>query len=190
MERHKKAGAGSLLKTREITYIGLFAAVMCICSWISVPMTIPFTLQTFAVFLATALLGIRLGTITVVTYVLLGAIGLPVFSGFKGGIGVLLGPTGGYIIGFIFSAMTTGLIIGYKGRSRAVMAIAMAAGLLVCYIFGTVWFMQIYTGAGKAVSLVTVLGWCVIPYIIPDCCKILAAVIVADRLKNAIKADI
>ena len=93
------------MKTLDMAYIGLFAVVITICSWISIPTVVPFTLQTFAVFLAVAVLGGKRGTLSVIVYVLLGAVGLPVFSGFKGGIGVLLNTTGGYIIGFIFSAL-------------------------------------------------------------------------------------
>ena len=83
------------MKTLDMAYIGLFAVVIAICSWISIPTVVPFTLQTFAVFLAVAVLGGKRGTLSVIVYVLLGAVGLPVFSGFKGGIGVLLNTTGG-----------------------------------------------------------------------------------------------
>ena len=93
------------MQTLDMAYIGLFAVVIAICSWISIPTVVPFTLQTFAVFLAVAVLGGKRGTLAVIVYVLLGAVGLPVFSGFKGGIGVLLNTTGGYIIGFVFSAL-------------------------------------------------------------------------------------
>ena len=79
------------LRTVDVAYIGMFVAVMAICSWISIPATVPFTLQTFAVFMAVGLLGGKRGTIAVVTYVLLGAVGAPVFAGFAGGIGALLG---------------------------------------------------------------------------------------------------
>ena len=182
IDMQNEARARNMFSAGEITYAGLFVAAMAICSWISIPMTIPFTLQTFAVFLATAVLGMRLSTITVVVYVLLGAAGLPVFSGFRGGIGVLMGPTGGYIIGFIFSALVTGFMIEHLGRDKRVMAAAMVVGLLVCYAFGTVWFIQMYTRTSGAVSLASVLGWCVIPYILPDCVKILAAIVVAERL--------
>ena len=175
------------LKTREITYIGLFVAVMAICSWISIPMTIPFTMQTFAVFLTVALLGTKLGTITLAAYMLLGAVGLPVFSGFKGGLGVLMGPTGGYIIGFIFSALITGTMIERLGRGKVMMVAAMLVGLAVCYAFGTVWFLKVYANTKGAVSVATALGWCVIPYILPDCVKILLAVTVAERLKKSMK---
>ena len=90
------------MQTLDMAYIGLFAVVIAICSWISIPTVVPFTLQTFAVFLAVAVLGGKRGTLAVIVYVLLGAVGLPVFSGFKGGIGVLLNTTGGFIIGFVF----------------------------------------------------------------------------------------
>ena len=109
------------MKTREIAYIGLCTALIAVCSWISIPLTVPITLQTFAIFLTVALLGLKNGTITVLVYILLGAIGLPVFSGFKSGAAVLLGTTGGYIIGFLFSAIVVGLILKFFGKSTLVM---------------------------------------------------------------------
>ena len=121
----------SALNVQDITLIGLFTAVMAVCSWISIPATVPFTLQTFAVFLTCGLLGGRRGTLTVLVYLLLGAIGLPVFSGFTGGIGHLAGPTGGYIIGFIFSAlvMWLGEQIDIKGIGNGI-SILLFAGIL------------------------------------------------------------
>ena len=83
------------MKTKDMALIGLFAALLAICSWISIPTTIPFTLQTMGVFLAVGLLGGKRGTISILLYLLIGAVGVPVFSGFKGGIGALAGPTGG-----------------------------------------------------------------------------------------------
>ena len=101
---HQKTHA-SALRTTDIAYIGLFVAAMAICSWISIPLVVPVTLQTFAVFLAVGLLGGKRGTIAVCAYIFLGAIGVPVFAGFGGGPGALLGQSGGYIIGFIFTAL-------------------------------------------------------------------------------------
>ena len=89
-------------KTKEIILISLSAALICICSWIQVPSAVPFTLQTFAVFLVSAVLGAKKGVAATLVYILLGAVGLPVFSGFQGGVGVLLGATGGYVFGFVF----------------------------------------------------------------------------------------
>ena len=93
------------IRTRDVAYIAIFTALMAVCSWISIPTAIPFTLQTMAVFLAVGLLGGKRGTLAVTAYVLLGAVGAPVFANFSGGIGILLGQTGGYILGFIGSAL-------------------------------------------------------------------------------------
>lgn len=174
-------------KTLTLTYIALSAALIAVCSWISIPTTVPFTLQTFAVCLVTALLGTKRGIFAVIVYICLGAVGFPVFSGFKGGFGVLLGTTGGYIIGFIFTALIVGLVVDKLGRSIPVMAAAMVIGIAVCYIFGTAWFMLVYTSQTGTVGLMTVLGWCVFPFIIPDIIKIVVATILADRLHKFIK---
>lgn len=175
------------LRTVDVAYIGLFVAVMAICSWISIPATVPFTLQTFAVFMAVGLLGGKRGTIAVLTYVLLGAIGVPVFAGFSGGIGALLGNSGGYIVGFIFSALVMWAITAKFGEKTWVLGLSMVLGLIVCYAFGTMWFMIAYTANTGAVGIVAVLGWCVIPFIIPDLCKIGIALILTKRLKRHVK---
>ena len=95
----------SRIRTADMAYIALFAVLMAVCAWISIPFAVPFTLQTFAVFAALAILGGRRGTLSVVVYLLLGAVGLPVFAGFKGGLAALLGTTGGYILGFLLTAL-------------------------------------------------------------------------------------
>lgn len=162
----------------------MFAVIIAICSWISVPAAVPFTLQTMAVFTAVGLLGGKRGTVAVLVYILLGAIGIPVFAGFSGGIGVLAGTTGGYIVGFLFSALLMWGMETAFGRNRLVLCISMLLGLIVCYAIGTVWFMAVYTSSTGAVDLMTVLGWCVIPFIIPDCIKIAIALLLTDRLKR------
>ncbi len=169
--------------TKDIALTALFVAVMAVCSWISIPATVPFTLQTFGVFLSVGLLGGKRGSLAVLVYLLLGAVGLPVFSGFTGGIGHLLGPTGGYIIGFIFSALLMWLAERLFGKSVTVLAVSMIAGLIVCYAFGTSWFMSVYTKNTGEIGLMTALGWCVIPYIIPDVAKIVLAVLLTRRLR-------
>ena len=138
--------SGRKLTTRDITVCALSIALITVCSWISIPMTIPFTLQTFAVCLIAALLGARRGVISVLAYILLGAIGVPVFAGFKGGIGSLLGPTGGYIIGFIFTAFIAGLAAEHFGRKLQILIPAMILGILICYAFGTAWFVIMKDG--------------------------------------------
>ena len=103
--------AATRSKTYDIVYIAVFAVIMAICSWISIPAAVPFTLQTFGVFIAVGILGGKRGTLSVLVFILLGAIGVPVFAGFSGGIGVLAGTTGGYIIGFLFSDRRTDCLL-------------------------------------------------------------------------------
>lgn len=177
-------GAVNRSRTYDVAYIGIFTALIAICSWISIPAAIPFSLQTFAVFLAVSVLGGKRGTLAVVVYVLMGAIGIPVFAEFTGGIGIILRNTGGYIIGFIFSALSMWLIESLFGRKLWVQGIAMVLGLIVCYAFGTAWFMCVYMRDTGAVGMTTVLGWCVIPFIIPDALKIVLALTLSSALKK------
>lgn len=179
-----QAGAAGRGKTYDMAYCAIFAVLIAICSWISIPMAVPFTLQTFAVFLAVAVLGGRRGTMAVVVYVLLGAIGAPVFAGFTGGIGIIMNNTGGYIIGFIFSALCMWMMERMFGRSTWVQAVSMVVGLIVCYAIGTVWFMTVYMRTTGEVGLVTVLGWCVFPFIIPDVVKIVLALSLGKALRK------
>ena len=171
-------------KTRDIVYMSVFTAMISICSWISIPASIPFTLQTMGVFTTVGLLGGKRGTLTVLTYILLGAIGVPVFAGLTGGVSVLLGTTGGYIIGFLLSALLMWGIETIMGRNQIVLAFSMVAGLIVCYVFGTAWFMLIYTQHSGVIGLSTVLGLCVITFIIPDLIKIGVALFLTNRLKK------
>lgn len=179
--------AATRSKTYDMVYIAIFAVLMAICSWISIPATVPFTLQTFAVFLAVCVLGGRRGTLAVVVYILMGMTGIPVFSGFTGGIGVLIGNTGGYIIGFVFSALIMWAAEAMFGKKTWILAISMVIGIIVCYAFGTVWFMAVYTKNAGTIGLATVLGWCVIPFIIPDCVKIGLALAFGKRLSGIMK---
>ena len=179
-----RAGAANRRKTYDMAYIGIFTGLIAICSWISIPTLVPFTLQTFAVFLAVSILGGKRGTLAVVVYVLLGAIGVPVFAEFTGGIGIILRNTGGYIIGFIFSALIMWLIESLFGRKIWVQGISMVIGLLACYAVGTAWFMFVYMRDTGAVGLSTVLGWCVIPFVIPDAVKIALALTLSNILRK------
>ncbi len=178
------------MKTIDMVYVAMFAVLMAICSWISIPMTIPFTLQTFGVFLAVGVLGGKRGSLSILIFILLGTVGIPVFSGFSGGVGVLLGATGGYIIGFIFSALLMWLIETLFGRKLWVLGISMVLGLIVCYTFGTAWFMVVYSQSSGAIGLVTALGWCVFPYIIPDIVKIALALVLTKRLRKILKLEL
>ena len=170
------------ITTREAAYIAMGAALIAVCSWISVPTTVPFTLQTFAICLVTAVFGLKLGLWTVAIYLLLGAVGAPVFSGFKGGLGALLGVTGGYLIGFLFMVLIVGLAVKRFGRGPWVLALSMVLGILVCYAFGTAWFMVVYARNSGPIGIAAALGWCVFPYLIPDGIKIALATLLTGRL--------
>lgn len=187
----KTAASGSQhRKIVAMVQIALFAAIIAICSWIQIPLTVPFTLQTFAVFCTLGILGGKNGTISVLLYIILGAVGVPVFAGFSGGVGVLLGTTGGYIIGFLFTALLYWAITHFFGDKLPVMIIAMALGLVVCYAFGTAWFMLVYVRTTGAVGLMTALGWCVFPFILPDCVKIALAILLAKRIpKHLVRSN-
>lgn len=184
IQKKKKAGKARVI---DIALTALMSALIAVCSWISLPIgQVPFTLQTFAVFAAVCLLGTKRSVISVLVYILLGAVGVPVFAGFKGGLGALLGTTGGYIVGFIFLALISGLIIDKFGEKLYVMCIALVLGLIVCYAFGTAWFMFVYMRDTGSVGLVTVLGWCVFPYIIPDLAKMALAIAISKGVKSRI----
>ena len=172
----------SKFKVQELSYTAMGVALVAVCSWISIPLPVPVTMQTFAICLITAVLGLRLGLWTVVVYILLGAAGLPVFSGFRSGLGALLGTTGGYIIGFIFTALAVGLGVKRFGRKPVALALSMAVGILLCYAFGTAWFVLVYTRTSGAIGVVTALSLCVFPYLLPDAAKILLAVSLTGRL--------
>ena len=131
-------------KVLDLVYVAIGAALIAICSWISIPTAVPFTLQTFAVFFVLLSLGGERGTLATLVYVLLGAVGVPVFAGFSGGIGVLLGSTGGYIIGFLFTGLIYILFTKFFKKNIVIKIVALVLGLAVCYAFGTAWFMNVY----------------------------------------------
>ena len=131
-------------RTKDLCYMALMAVLIAVCSWISVQTVVPFTLQTFAVFCALELLGGARGTVAVAVYLLLGAAGVPVFAGFTGGLGILLGSTGGYLLGFLLTGLVYWLF-ERLGRSLWLRVAALLLGLALCYAFGTLWFVEVYS---------------------------------------------
>ena len=134
-----------------------------------------------------SLLGGRRGTIAILVYLLMGAVGLPVFAGFSGGFGILLGTTGGYLVSYILVGLLYWFITARFGTKTPVMVVAMVLGLALCYAFGTAWFMVVYARTSGAVGLVTALGWCVFPFIIPDLVKIALSIGVTRVLRRHVK---
>lgn len=169
--------------------MALMAVLITVCSWISIQTVVPFTLQTFAVFCALELLGGARGTLAVAVYLLLGAVGVPVFAGFTGGVGVLFGSTGGYLLGFLLTGLAYWLS-ERLGHALWLRAAALLLGLALCYAFGTLWFIEIYTRANGAISLMTALGWCVLPFLLPDALKLALALLLCARLRPLLKLDL
>ncbi len=166
-------------KIAHLGKIALFSALISVCAWIVVPSPVPFTMQTFAVFLAAAVLGGKGTAISVMVYIALGVIGIPVFSGGKAGIGVLLGATGGYIIGFLPCGYVAGILCKRTKKRPIAMGISMAVGLLCDYVIGTLWLDIVYLhNFWNAVMTGTV------PFVPTDIVKIVLACIIGTKLQK------
>ena len=170
-----------LFSVRELVFIALFAAVIAISAWIAIPAAIPFTLQTLSVFACTGILGLKCSLAATVTYILLGLVGLPVFAGFQGGIGVLLSVTGGYILGFIPAVLVCGILMQHFGKKMTGCIICMTLGLVTCYLFGSLWFFLLHKAA-----FLSALTSCVLPFIPFDIIKILLAAVITFKVRKHI----
>ena len=163
----------------------LMTAVTCILAPLSIPLPfspVPISLTNLVIFISVFILGMKDATISFLIYLLLGTVGLPVFSSFRAGLSVLAGPTGGYLIGFIFLALIQGFAMKYFDRKLLPTIIGMLIGMAVCYIFGTVWLAKL-----MSLSFKEGLFMGVIPYLPGDAVKIIIAVIVGPKLYAATK---
>lgn len=171
----------------------LFAALTAVCTFINIPLPftpIPINLATLSVFLSGGLLGWKYGALSQIVYIMIGCIGLPVFSNYQGGVGVLVGPTGGYLAGYILGALVIGVILNkiVKDEDNKVIYIAKIVfscvlGMLTYFALGTVWFMNL-TGTGLWGSLVL----CVFPFLIGDAFKIIVATLLIISLRKRLKS--
>ena len=161
------------MKVKDLVFIAIFTSIICVMSLISIPTTVPFTLQTLAVFLCMFMLKPVDSLISVLLYIVIGIIGIPVFSKFQSGIGVIAGPTGGYILGFILMTLVPFVI-----KNKIVAGIV---ALLICYLFGSIWFLLF--NQSNITSIWKVLTICVFPFVIPDAIKLALAYILSVRLK-------
>ena len=171
------------IRTKQMVLIALMTAVTCVLGPLSIPLPfspVPISLTNFAIFLAIFVLGMKSGTISFIIYLLLGAIGVPVFSSFRGGLQVLAGPTGGYLIGFIFLALIMGFALEHFDRKLVPTIIGMIIGMAVCYAFGTVWLAKLLSLSFKEGLMMGV-----IPYLPGDAAKISIAAIVGPKLYGA-----
>ena len=182
---NQRLTASQAEKTKKITMIGLMTAVTCILGPLSLPLPfspVPITLTNFAVFLSIYILGMKYGTISLLIYLALGTIGLPVFSSFSGGLGKLAGPTGGYLFGFIFLALIHGFFMLRFHKKTFASIIGMTLGMIACYLFGTIWLALHMSLTFKAALMIGV-----IPYLPGDAVKIALAAIIGPKLSSAIQ---
>lgn len=175
----------SRLPLITMALIGVMTAVTCMLGPLVIPLPIspvPISFTNLAVYLTLYVLGMKAGTLSYLIYLLLGLVGLPVFSGFAGGPAKLVGPTGGYLIGFIFMAVVAGFFIDRFPKKYYLHIAGMVLGTIVCYLFGTVWLcfqMKLSFGAGLMAG--------VIPYLPGDAAKIIVSVIAGPALRYGVK---
>ena len=174
MEKTKK------INTRQLTLVGVIAAVTCILGPLSLPIGIvPISLTNLVIYFAVYVLGRKRGTLSYIVYLFIGLIGLPVFSGFSGGFTKLFGPTGGYLIGFIFMAFISGIFIDKFSSKIYMCFLGMILGTIATYIFGTAWLAyqaHITFNAALAVG--------VLPFIPGDIVKIIIASFIGPQIKK------
>lgn len=166
----------------QLAVCALMAAIMCILGPIALPIgPVPISLTNLVIYITVFLLGTKGSIISYLIYLLLGAFGLPVFSGYAGGLAKLAGPTGGYLIGFVFMAAICGVFVEHKKMPVYFIGSGMVLGTAVAYLFGTIWFVvQMKCGIGYAISV------CVLPFILGDLIKIVVSIVLGRQIRNAL----
>ena len=186
------------ITTYNMVLIAVSAALITICSWITIPIgPVPFTLQTLGILAVLMTIGGKRGTIAILVYLLLGLVGVPVFAGFKGGAASLLGPTGGFLVGFILSGALYFILEKFVfKRLMTTTPRRMLFGIVnslifevVLYTVGVIWFMTVYAAKTGPIGLGAVMEMCVIPFIIPDIVKLIVAVLIGERAGRVVKPD-
>ena len=162
-------------KVYNLCLIALAAAFITVCAWIYIPFPIAVTLQTFGICTVCGILGLKRGFLSVLIYVCLGLVGLPVFSGFRSGIAALTDQSGGFVVGFLLLALTVGAASKLFGGKTSILVGSMIIGMLLCYFCGVLWYYLLYANGASLASVISV---CVLPFLIPDAIKIALAAIV------------
>ncbi len=187
MNKSVQAGnAGRKGKLYVISRTAMMAAVICVLAPLSIPIgPIPVSLTTLVLYLSVYLIGWKLSTLSLITYLAIGMIGLPVFSGFSGGFSRILGPTGGYIVGFLPMVIVSGMVIE-KSRNRMLQFLGLIAGTALCYALGTAWYCYV-----AGVALQPALAACVYPFIPVDLVKMVAAMLIGPVIhEKLVKAGL
>lgn len=186
---NESAKKQTVFSVRQLALIGLMTAVICVLGplALSIPVSpVPISLGTLAIYFVVAVLGMKRGTVSVLIYILLGLVGVPVFAGFTAGPGKLFGPTGGYIIGFIFMALICGFFVDRFSNRIPFYIFGMLLGTAVCYLFGTIWL-----GYQMELTFTKALMAGVIPYIPGDLVKLILATLIGFQLrKRLVKAGL
>lgn len=173
------------MTTTQMTVTAQMTAVLCIFGPMVLPIPVspvPISLTNLVLYFMVYILGMKASLMSFCLYLLLGAVGLPVFSGFAGGLGKLAGPTGGYLLGFVFMTLAAGFMVERFPDHAVLHGIGMAAGTAVCYLFGTVWLAE-----QMSLTFTEALGIGVIPYLPGDAAKILLAVILGPKLRRIVR---
>jgi len=169
-------------KTNQMALISLMTAILCIMAPFSILLPfspVPLSLGTLAIYFCVLVLGLKKGTLSILLYLLLGLVGLPVFSGFTGGIGKLLGPTGGYIVGYVLLALVCGFFVDHFPTRKGFCLIGMFLGTALCYLFGTLW-LSYQASLTFSQAFVTA----VIPFLPGDIIKIALALLIGLQVRR------
>lgn len=189
--KHKKVEVNNMKEEsattfpiRQLCFIALMSAVMCLLGPLALPIgPVPISLMTLIIYLSMYVLGMKMGTMSCMIYLLLGFAGVPVFAGYTGGAAKLLGPTGGYLVGYICLTLVGGFVMERFSYQRIWCIVGMVLGTAVLYAFGTVWFMALMKcGLGYALSA------CVVPFLIGDLAKIVCAELVGQEVRKRLRA--
>lgn len=178
----------SVFTVKSIALIGVMAAVTCVLGPLSVPLPftpVPISLTNLAIYFTIYVVGMKRGTLSYLIYLLIGFVGVPVFSGFTGGPAKLLGPTGGYLVGFIFMAVICGFFVDRWPEKRLWHFLGMVLGTAVCYLFGTVWLVF---QSSAYESFYAALAAAVIPFLPGDFAKIVIAMLLGPQLRGRLRA--
>lgn len=176
-------------RTLNVTLVGIFVALFALCSYIHIPFAgVSFTLQTFAIYLCLFCLGEKRALAAIFVYILMGVIGLPVFSGFTGGIGALLGLSGGFILGFPLSLIVCARLTGIFGASLKGNFISALCSLPLCHITGILWFCFVYFGKITPSGVLSSFTLTSLPFLLPDILKLFAAALLGMRINKILKS--
>lgn len=175
------------IRIRDLTQVALLAALLAVSAWIAVPIEPPFTLQILAVFTAVGLFGMKKAFFAVLVYLALGAVGLPVFSGFRGGVHHFVG-SGGYLFGFLLAVLVAGALLRLFGKGITALLLAFFAGLAACYLCSTVWYLLVlWPNTADPLTFWMYLFYNVLVFLPADLVKIAVATFLTRKLSKGIK---